>query len=845
MPLSQTQIRLRGRLAVAFAVPVMWGACVANPVDEGRAKLTDGEPRAAMIRFEQALKINPDDMTARLGLAEALVRLGAFDRAEKMARVVLRREPSSQASLVLAEALFGQSRFDEAQRALAPVPEGIDKAALGALIDAEAYLTQAQPEDALAGLGEALSHPRFGGLARLSAARAQYMRGDLVRARRLVEELKGDGVRAAPALTLRARLALRSGDAARARRLAQDLLSVDDTNMAAGAIGVEAALREEDTVGARHILSQLNPVEPNDPRPLYLEALVLLHEGKVAQAATVVGPIEPWLVNSAGGATLLAQIKVQTGRAAQAESILRDRLARAPADVSARRLLIQLYQQSDRMPQAQTVLAKGLALTPHAPGLLQQQAQLALAAGRYADAEAALAKVMGADTALADFLGAGADEEEHPLLEALGALQQGGTVKALEAAQAAVTAEPTNPLAQNLLAAAKARTGDREGAKAALDQLIQAHPDFFAAILNRASLNEGPDALRSVLLAAQDAGATSKPILSRLAEEHFVAGEREASLAVVRQVVADSPSDSERVWAGRLFYAAGDNAQTAAVLQSVKDGDQVAAAARLLLAVGQSAAALSLLDGIASVEPEMSLLKAEAQQAQGLHGAAEDTLSEAFHASSSSQNVTLAVAWLEAVSVQDLSRAFTLLDSDPALASFRGPVMKARLAAGAGDMATAWEWVTMAPVDLPALAQKASMKRNDMQTKALIGDLIAYTTKRPTDFSALLLLSGVALDAGEVKQAEAALSAALAVAPGQPLVLNNLALARRASDPEGAMRLIKTAFSKNHENPAIIETYADFLRENGSLEKAERIVRRGLLFAPLDEGLANWGKTPG
>ena len=835
MVYSKCSLVRRSVLSLVGVSALALEAAAASPLEEGYLKLDEGEPRAAMIRFEQALRANPDDMAARLGLSQALVRMGAFERAEKMARVVQRRAPSEEVSLVLAEALFGQSKFDEAKRAIGSVADGADAQALRALMTAEEALLQAQPAVALQGLGPALDHDRLGRLAQLSAARAQYMRGDLVRARRLVETLTVDGDRAIPALTLRARLALRSGDPARAKALADDLLAVDPSNVAAGAIGVEAALRAGDKDSARAVLATLEPQQPNDPRPAYLEALILLEEGKVSEAATVVGPIEPWLTGYAGGATLLAEIKQATGRTAQAETILRERLARAPGDSGARQGLVTLYRDTDKVTQASEVLEEGLALTPADPGLLQLKAQLALANGQYEAAEAAVAKASGTDIALAQFLGSGTNDV--PLLEALAALQGRDTDLALAKAQRAVVASPGDPLALNLLAAAQARAGDTSSAKATLDGLIAAHPDFLAAILNRASLNEGDDPLRPVLEAAREAGAKSEAVLTRLAEEHYVAGDTPKSLALIRGIVAGDPADGNRLWAGRLFFVQNHKSKAVTFLSGITNPTMASDAARLLLALGEAEEAARL----ASLSDDAAL-RAEALRAMGQQDDANLLLEEAFRAQPT--DAALAIAWLEGLAGANIDAALQQLNSDKALAPYRGPVMEARLLSLAGKDKAAWAALDRAPKTMPSFAVAATLPRMEGQTQALIKDLVTYTDAYPTDLSALLLLSGIAVDVGDKKRAEAALAAALTVSPGNPFALNNLALARRASDPEGALALAERAFRLAPQNPSITETYADFLKQNGNVEKARRLVRRARLSAPLDEGLATWAQGP-
>ncbi len=82
---------------------------------KGLAYLAVGEPAKAREHFEQALKFDPDDTAAMLGLADALRGVGETDRAADTLDDVLERDPRNLGALVgLAQIEIGRDEPDKA-----------------------------------------------------------------------------------------------------------------------------------------------------------------------------------------------------------------------------------------------------------------------------------------------------------------------------------------------------------------------------------------------------------------------------------------------------------------------------------------------------------------------------------------------------------------------------------------------------------------------------------------------------------------------------------------------------------------------------------------------------------
>lgn len=832
-------IRLKS-LILAATLSALAGPAFGQ-VDEGQSLLAAGDARAAMIRFEKAVRRSPEDMQARLGLAQALIGLGEFDRAEKMAQLVYRRTQSPQSALVYAEALFGLERYGEAETALKAAGDHPDRASLAALIAAERALAAGDPEAALAGVRTASAHPHFGRYALLLGARAQYARGDYVRARRLVERILSSDEAAVPALQLSARLALRTGDHMRAREIAEKIMVLDPGNVDAGAVLVEVALREGDSQAARAVLAELKPRQANDPRPAFLEALILLEEGNTAQAGIVTSSIKPWLETAPGGAVLLGQIKIATDKLAQAEQILRKRVSDAPDDHAARKLLIEVYDRTDRADLGDQVLADGLVRYPENTVLTAFRVERLLARG---DINAAASLLQAGDLSdegiILTALGGAADttnaddlEAVRNLVSAQAALKHQDFAAAIKQAQAASKRPSLKPLAGSIIAEATMLGGDRERAKDLLNEIIAQYPDYLTAIEDRASLDANPQALRRQLERAVDLGAQSAPVFRRLAIELYVAGEGDEAAARAREAFSAKGAGLEdRLIEARILLARSDQVAARQALERAiatmknEDGSTALAVAMLLDRAGDKAAAIALAiklaDGGEGVPA--TLYAASLARREGMLDEAIRLLDLGFHAHPDDQEI--ATQLLESLSERDCASGTTRLEGSDDLRPFDSPALRARMLAACGRPTAAIELLSASPAQLENFVVWAELAQDRAKKAALLGRLVPLTKRHPDNVPLLVLAGSVATELGETETAEDAIAAGLAVVPNDPILLNNLAVLRMDRDPAGALALAERAYKGRPDLAEIVKTRIAALKAAGKTGESLQWERR-------------------
>ncbi len=147
---------------------------------EGRRSMAAGHPEEAVEKARDLVRRTPRDRAALQLLAEGYAVLGRTDSAERVLHQSLKVGPTVGASVLLAQVIMQQRRFDEAEALL-------DQAAAlepghGAVLVArgDLHLLQGRPDRALAFYRQALEADpyRTAGVARARIARVQALTGD-------------------------------------------------------------------------------------------------------------------------------------------------------------------------------------------------------------------------------------------------------------------------------------------------------------------------------------------------------------------------------------------------------------------------------------------------------------------------------------------------------------------------------------------------------------------------------------------------------------------------------------------------------------------------------------------
>jgi putative PEP-CTERM system TPR-repeat lipoprotein len=318
-----------------------------------RTLLDAGQPAAVLPLLEDGLKLDPDQHTARLVLAEAERRLGRADAA------VARLTAMVKAEQLPVDAYLALSALEEARGRTADAQAWLDRA------QAKAGPHELRPQAALV---EFLLRQRRAGEARAAAKALLGMAPDHVGALLLMSRAalaSGDGAGARPYLVQAGRLA--DGDIVL-------LATVGRLQMAAG-----------DAAAARYTLDKALQLQPAQPALQRLGVEAALLAGDVAEAEARARRVLEQSPKSALGYSLLGQAALARQKTAAAIDAFTQAQRLAPGTEN----LLRLYAaQVGQVPPARNLALLEQWLASHADDALVRNtlAESLVAQGRWADA---------------------------------------------------------------------------------------------------------------------------------------------------------------------------------------------------------------------------------------------------------------------------------------------------------------------------------------------------------------------------------------------------------------------------------------------------------------------------
>ena len=779
-------LRQHNRTATVVALALALSACGKSPeqhLQQAQARLQKADYKAAVIELKTVLEKQPDNRAAHLLLAEVFLRSGAYpDAAQELERARSLGAPDEQVLPSLAKA----------------------------------YLKMGEPQKAL-GLGVPASGLSPRSLATLHAVRAQAQLalGQRTEAEHSIEA----GVRADPKqpelLLTQARLALMDRQRGQAGRLVDEALRQDPTLIEA--LYLKAALLESGNKSdeAAKAYQQIFTIDPSQYRAQLAIAGLQLKQGDTDAAAAAIQAAE----KVAGGAPVVMY----------ARGVLE--LQRGNLDKASSSLLKVLRVLPDHLP---TALAYAMA---------------SYRLGDYQQAMSHAGKVLGA--------------------------------------------APNSLIAAKILAASQLRSGDIRGAVRTLDTALAIHPSDIRllALAGDAHLRIGDyDKAMAYLDKAAELEPDNAAIKTRLAAGHQATGDDGEALAALE---ADAGlSDQSEQTDMTLIVSRLNDRQYDEALKAIADlekkipgnpvthnlraiaylGKQDRAAARksleqaLAIQSGFAPAAINLarLD-MAEKKPELARKRLESLLAKDKHNAqAMLAMADLARANRDDKNY---LGWLEKAAAADpqalpprlLQSRYWLAkgDSAKAIAAARSAVAarpdnpaaldllglaQAASWAAEGDAAlakkqypaalAAYEHAyTLAPSPATLVGQHqalAASGRFDEGTKRLADWLAAHPQDRRTRF-----YLAEQLIAHEQYRAAAEHYLLLnQQAPGNVVVLNNLASALSELSDKRALGFAEQALKLKPDNPAIMDTAGWILVQQGQAERGAKLLQQALSKMP-------------
>lgn len=800
-------------LTLLLAVPV-----AAQPLQRARDAQAKGDLRAAQIEFRNAVRAEPNNAAARVGLANVSLDLGDGTTAEREARAALERGwDAPAATALLVRAYLAQNRAADLLRDLpidpaAPAPLRAQVAAGRAL----AQLTLDRAEDAKASVEEALRLDANAVEPQLAAAALALTAGDRAAAEAAVDRALAINPNAPEGLLRKGGLQLGRGERREAVESFGRVLTANPGNVPARLRRAEALIELGEDARARADVDAVLTTLPNSTPGVYLRAVLLSRAGDWRGTDEALQRIGPALGNFPDGFLLSAVAKRAIGQTAQAEDAARRQVARRPEDARAAKLLAVMELEANRPDGAAAPLTRLVSAGRADAEAWDLLGRAHVGAGRpreAAEAFAQAATLAPQDAAIRSRLAAAR-------------LVLGDAVAAAEAARETLRLSPNLAGMRELLATALLARGDLAGAA---EEMAKLSPD--------ARRGEAGGVLEASLRAASFDVAGARAGFEAVLRDH--PNSTAARLGLARLLGVTEPAAAERLLAEVLQREPGNADAAARLSAAAQSGGPRAAPARAALEAAQAAApgepglALRLADLLVRVgEPARAVTVLDAEPLRARTGIAElavaraearaaaDRLPEALDASRSAlaefPNSVAARRQLAGLLARSgdpraaeavIQEGLRTRPGDPGLqTSLIALVQQARgidAALGAADRLAAQQAAQPAASTLrgdllmsaqrreeavrayaaahearpsAALAQRQALVLRELnRPEEASAVLRAWLQREPTDVDAAVQLASFDIEAGRLSAAEIRLSAVLDRLPDNPVVLNNLA----------------------------------------------------------------------
>jgi len=841
---------------------------------KGRMFMENADYRGAELELKTVLQAQPDHLEARLLLGKAYLIKGEFLAAEQELKKARTKGATDQQLLVdLAKAYLG---MDKAQSALdLGVPaQGLNIPTLAALHAVRAEALQALGKRAEA--DQAINTGRSLDMAQpdllLTQARFAVVDKQPQRARELLEQALQRNPKLNDALYLKANLLQAEGRPDDALRVYQQILKNDAGQFRAHLGLVSLHLAANKLEAAENEQKAAEKLAPTVPMVNYSRGLLELRRGKLtaaqdafllvqraapddvptllARATTEYGLghyeqslkaaklVLAKMPDSTHAGRLLAAGQLHMGDVKGAQDTIAEQLRRHPNDAKLLAVAGEVAMQAREYSQAMSYLQRAGELDPRNPDIKQQQASTHVALKQYDQAVADLEMASSLDVQSTD-----ADLSLVMLRLQLRQFDQ-----ALQAVNAMAKKLPSNPVMNNLRAAALLGKGDRGSARKELEQALALSPTFIPAATNLARLDmeeKRPDAARQRFTNILEQDKNNVPAMLALAKISASQGKMDEYRQWLEAALkADPKGLPQRSALVRLLLDRKDNQKA---LTLAKEGayleqdnpDALSLLGATQMAIGDKSAALDSYTRMAAQTPDSAealLPLAFAQIAAKQMGAARSTLDRALklrpdlpQALDTLINMELAAQKPDAA-LQLARRIQTALPTSPlgyeregdVLMFQKQPALAAKAFARAVGMGADAKGITK---QHQALMQAGDIANADRQ-------LASWVAQHPQDIRALSYTAAVYMNTQRLREAGGLYERLIKLEPENPVVLNNLAnLYLLQKDPR-ALDLAEKAHRLAPGSVGIQDSLGWILLSQGQLARGSELLKQAASLAP-------------
>ena len=844
----------------------------ASLVADASTTLAAGDYKTAMIQLKNALEQDEKNAEARFQLGKLYLAQLDLASAEKEFRRA--REAGYAESVVtpmIARALLGQREYQRLLDELpAPAAHGQEAATLLAM-RATAELSLGRKEEARETLERAQQDAADNAEVHLALAKLALVDGDSAKALLGLDQ----GLKLDPAhsetLMLKADLLHATGKPAEAQAVYREILETQPQHSPARLALAGIAIAENRLADARKEIDSALKATPNNLQARYLEAMIEFREGKTEQARDRLAAVLKAAPDFVPALLLGGSIEYTLGNLQTAEAHLNKVAKAAPRNSHALRLLAATQLRLGRPDDAERTLK---ALDPDNSddiGVNIVAGEIALTKKEWAKASAHFEKAaetspesatirtqlgvarmaQGDARAMEDLLAAsnlGGGGGRADALLILNQLKSRQFDEALASIAALEKKYPASPVPWNYRGAAYLGKNDLAKARESFEHVLKLDPTFFpaAATLARLDLQENkPAAAKARFEAILKANPKHLQAMLGLAELARTARDEKAYLGWLDKAAAANPQALQpRLQQSRYWLAKGDSGKAIAAARAAVTARPDNPAALDLLGTAQFAA--KDLDNAAGTyrklvdqapdqaEPRVKL--AQVQVAMKQAGEARRSLLEAIRLRPDLIEAQVLLGSLEIQSARHdeaLKIAKQIQRQNPkALAGWvlEGDVALARKQYPAA-LAAFEHAHKLAPSPATLIGQHRALAgagRFDAGTKRLADWLATH----PKDHSTRLYLAEQLSAHGQYKAAADHYLLLNQQAPGNVVVLNNLAVALSEIKDKRALGFAEQAFKLKPDNPAVMDTMGWVLVQQGQSRRGVKLLQQALSRMP-------------
>ncbi|QSA98803.1 XrtA/PEP-CTERM system TPR-repeat protein PrsT [Methylococcus sp. EFPC2] len=843
-------------------------------LNEARAYLDKGEPKAAVIQLKNVLQTSPEHGEARLLLGETYLKLGdgasAVKELEKASELKLPKEkwvvPLSRAYLlqdqpkkVLETAKVGV----EAPKPLRSQLGALQGLAYIALNDAakakssfeEALQLDADSGDALLGLAMLeLSEKRYGKVEEYAnrAVAKDAKNGSawtvLGESRRLqgngqgAIEAFGKAIEIQPA-DVRARLGRATAYLA-SGKLEDASKDVNEVRAKAGelpmALYLQAviAFQNKKVQDAEDTLVKVLNALPNHPPSLLLMGSIAYQQEKLQSAENYLSKYLGFAPDQLPALKLLGATRLRLGHAKDAIAVLQPAADRHSDDAQLLALLGSAYLNDKQYDQGTDYLARAAELAPDNGFVRERLALGRIATGNMDQAVADLKSAVEIDPNLV--------QADITLVLAL--LQQKKYDEAIAAAVKLKEKKSNDPMPDNLLGTAYMAKGEGGKAREHWLQALSIKQDYNTARLNLARLaltEKKPDEARRELVAVLKTDPNNLNALLGLAQLAESQGDQAEMLKYLQEARDKNPRSLPPALLLSRYYLGQNKALNALEIAQAAERDNpdnpqaIFNLAQVQLVAGQDANAVATLRKLVAKQPENPDFRHTLAQALAKTGDKAQAANVWGELRQKSPDYIPALAALAELALQDkdYARAGKLANE----LKTKAPKVPVGLQLE-GDVRFAQKQYSQAlesyqqaykQVKNPALAQrlfKARLAQGDF--KGAVDGLHAWLEAADQDVESWLLLALAHQEKNHLREAAEAYEKVETLRPGNSVVLNNLAWVYQEQGDKRALEIAEKIQLGSDSNPELVDTIGWIYLLNGKPDKGLLLLQQAAVQAP-------------